>query len=41
MKTTKKQAAKIKSLWKQGRNIWEISQIVGVTAPAVSEIILA
>lgn len=26
---SKRNQAKIKALWKQGRNVWEISQITG------------
>ena len=28
---SKRNQAKVKTLWKQGRNVWEISQLTGVT----------
>lgn len=33
---SKKNQAKVKSLWKQGRNVWEISQLTGVSESEVS-----
>ena len=36
---TKKQQASIKRLWKQGRNIWEISQVTGVAERDVTEFV--
>lgn len=36
---SKKNQAKIKSLWKKGRNIWEISQITGVSEKEVTEFV--
>ena len=41
MKPTQKQIAKIKSLWKQHRNIWEISQLTGLPTSTVEEIATA
>jgi hypothetical protein len=41
MKPTQKQIAKIRSLWKQHRNIWEISQLTGLPTRAVEEIATA
>ena len=32
---SKKNQAKVKVLWKKGRNIWEISQLTGVTESEV------
>ena len=28
---SKRNQSKIKALWKQGRNVWEISQLTGVS----------
>ncbi len=34
---TKRNLAKVVKLWKQGRNVWEISQIVGCSEADVIE----
>lgn len=36
---SKKMEQKIKSLWKQGRNVWEISQITGVSEKDVMAVV--
>lgn len=33
---SKRNQAKIKALWKQGRNVWEISQLTGISEPEIS-----
>lgn len=30
---------KIKALWKQGRNVWEISQLTGVSESKVAQVV--
>jgi hypothetical protein len=39
MKMSKKTIAKIFTLWKKHRNIWEISQLTGVTEREVLEVV--
>jgi len=36
---TKKQQAAAKLLWKQGRNVWEISQLTGASERDVTEFV--
>jgi hypothetical protein len=36
---SKKMKVKILSLWKQGKNIWEISQITGASEPEIMDIV--
>lgn len=36
---TKKEIAKVKSLWKKGRNVWEISQITGLSEQEILDIV--
>ena len=36
---SKKIEAKIKQLWKQGKNIFEISQLTGVPETVVTEVV--
>lgn len=36
---SKKLKAKILSLWKKGRNIWEISQLTGATEKDVMDVV--
>jgi hypothetical protein len=37
--TNKKEIAAVKKLWQAGKNIWEISQILGIPETRVTEIV--
>ena len=38
---SKKNQEKIKSLWKKGRNVWEISQLTGLSEESISAFVRA